>query len=82
MENSARFPRGKPAAPKSLYLIAKLITSLVYAVFLCVTIMRPAVKPKLFLRQRMGMRSLTCAHIGVHAVHTKGGQAQTRLHKS
>ena len=28
------------------------------------------------------MGSLTCAQIWVRSVHTKGGQAQTRLHKS
>ena len=40
----------------------------------------PAVRPNL-LRQ-MDLGSLTCAQSWVRAVHTKGGQAQTSLHKS
>ena len=40
----------------------------------------PAVRPTLL--QQMDMGSLTCAHILVRAIHTKGGQAQTSLHKS
>ena len=34
------------------------------------------------LLRQMDMGSLTSAQTWVHAVHTKGGQAQTNLHKS
>ena len=34
------------------------------------------------LLQQMDMGSLMCAQMRVHAVHTKGSQAQTSLHKS
>ena len=40
----------------------------------------PAVR--LTLLRQMDMGSLTCAQIWVLAVHAKGGQAQTSLHKS
>ena len=43
----------------------------------------PAVRPT-YLFTQMDAGSLTCAHIRVSAVHTKGGvsQAQTSLHTS
>ena len=40
----------------------------------------PTVRPTLL--QRIDMGSLTCAQIWVRAVHTKGDQAETSLHKS
>ena len=47
----------------------------------CFHVSIPPAARTILLRQ-MDMGSLTCAHIWVRAVHTKGGQEQAGLHKS
>ena len=54
------------------------------ASFSCVQCFRVSIPPdaRHTLLRQMDMGSLTCAQIWVRAVHTKGGQGQTSLHKS
>ena len=58
----------------------QVLVCIVHAVLLCVTI--PLIVRPTLLRQ-IDTGSLTCVHIWMSAVHTKGGQAQTKhQHKS
>ena len=76
--HSGCFSQGKPAA------IVRRYPSFFFFFFFCVQYFRvsipPAVRPTLL--RHMDMGPLTCAQIWVRAVHTKGDQAQTSLHKN
>ena len=78
MANAGCFPRRKRAVIVRCYLTFS--SSIFPRVQSFPVSIPPATKPPL-LRQ-MNMGSLTCAQIRVRALHTKGGQAQTSLHRS